>query len=80
MDVTPRFGVNHVKLVVSLYYYVVLVYFFYLLDDDDYECNSNVSIGEKITKNLFCRLLECFIALRYQGYFTEKRLNHGCLG
>ena len=50
VDVTPRFGVNHVKLVVSLYYYVVLVYFFCLLDDDDYECSTNVSIGEKITK------------------------------
>ena len=50
MDVTPRFGVNHVKLVVSLYYYVVLVYFFCLLDDDDYECSTNVKNGEKITK------------------------------
>ena len=47
----PKVGVNHVKLVVSLYYYVVLIYFFCLHDDDDYECSTNVSIGEKITKN-----------------------------
>ena len=42
---------NHVKLVVSLYYYVVLVYFFCLHDDDDYECSTNVSIGERIAKH-----------------------------
>ena len=35
----PKVGVNHVKLVVSLYYYVVLIYFFCLHDDDDYECS-----------------------------------------
>ena len=54
----PKVGVNHVKLVVSLYYYVVLVYFFCLHDDDDYECNTNVLNGEKITKSfIFADLL-----------------------
>ena len=45
--------VNHVKMVVSLCYFDVLIYFLCLLDDDDYECSTNVSIGEKITKFFF---------------------------
>ena len=61
----PKVGVNHVKLVVSLYYYDVMVYSFCLHHDDDYECSPNVLIGVKTTKFFyFCRLLECLIALR----------------
>ena len=61
----PKVGVNHVKFGCLIVLYLVLVYLFCLHDDDDYECSTNVSIGEKITKFFFyCRLLECFIALR----------------
>ena len=63
---------NHVKLVVSLYYYVVLVYFFCLLDDDDYECSSNVSIGEKITKIfIFAYFLNAYSS-KVTGVFYNK--------
>ena len=46
----PKVGVNHVNSVVSLYYILCLFIYFCLHDDDDYECSTNVSIGEKITK------------------------------
>ena len=54
--------VNHVNMVVSLCYCVVLDYFLCLLDG--YECGINVLIGERNTKILLCRLLECLIAFR----------------
>ena len=60
--------VNHVKMVVSFALFCCAGLFLCL--HDGYECNINALIVEKITKNLFCRLLECFIALRYQGYIT----------
>ena len=44
---------NHVKFGCLIVLYLVLVYLFCLHDDDDYECSTNVSIGEKITKKNF---------------------------
>ena len=47
----PKVGVNHVNSVVSLYYMLCcFIYFCLHNDDDDYECNTNVSIDEKITQ------------------------------
>ena len=60
--------VNHVKMVVSFMIFCGAGLFLCL--HDGYECSKNVLIRKRITKILFCRLLECFIALRYQGYFT----------
>ena len=57
--------VNHVKMVVSFVFFDVLVLFLCL--HDGYECSINVLIGEKITEFLFCKLIECFISIRYLG-------------
>ena len=74
--------VNHVKMVVSFVIFCGAGLFLCL--HDGYECSKNVLIRERITKILFCRLLECFIALRYQGYFTygirAKLKRSGLLG
>ena len=62
--------VNHVKIVVSFVLFCCTELFLCL--HNGYECSINVLIGEKIAKILFCRCLECFIALRYPGYFTHE--------
>ena len=50
---------------VSLYYILSWFIYFCLHDDDDYEYSTNVSIGEKITKDfIFADFLNAFIALR----------------
>ena len=36
-----------------------------------FELVNNALIGEQITKLVFCRLIEGFVALRYQGYITR---------
>ena len=48
--------VNHGKMVVSFTIFCGAGLFICL--HDGYECSINVLIGERITKILFCRLLE----------------------
>ena len=63
--------VNHMKMVVSFVLFCCAGLFgLFLCLHNGYECSINVLIGEKIAKILFCRRLECFIALRYRGYIT----------
>ena len=61
--------VNHVKMVVSFALFCCAGLFLCL--HDGYECNINALIGEKITKNLFCRLLEFLIRKRAKIGFCE---------
>ena len=69
--------VNHVKMVVSFVLFCCAGLFgLFLCLHNGYECSINVLIGEKIAKILFCRHLECFIALRYRGYITAFNVRY----
>ena len=60
--------VNHVKMVASFVLFCCDGLFgLSLCLHNGYECSINVLIGEKIGKILFCRRLECFIALKVSG-------------
>ena len=73
--------VNHVKMVVSFVLFCCAGLFLCL--HDGYECSINVLICERIAKILFCKLLECFLALRYQGALhmvSERGYSSGAVG
>ena len=54
--------VNHVNMVVS---FVLFGYAGYFFVNDGYECSINIFyFVKRLLKFYFCRLLECFIALR----------------